>query len=116
MQNKIKSQTFVLFWLGLLTGALLILALFSANGADSVDMLGRLRRTTTTPTYVAPQVQYQVPAVQYQVPVYQPQQYVVPINGYDAPTQFNAGMQNAILKSGSLKSAPLTTSYDLPTQ
>lgn len=56
MQSKVKNQNFVLFWLGLLTGALLILALNMPSSAD--EEAAKLRRTA--PSYSAP-VQYTNP-------------------------------------------------------
>lgn len=49
-KSQIKHQSFVLFWLGLLTGALLILAFY---GMSNGDLEGRLRRESPT-MYQAP--------------------------------------------------------------
>lgn len=56
-KSQLKHQSFVLFWLGLLTGALLILAFYSL---DNADLEGRLRGRSPV-QYEAP-LQYSVPA------------------------------------------------------
>ena len=84
-----KKQNFILFWLGLLTGALLIVALYSAGGSE--DLLGKVRgRSYQVPTYAVPVYNYGTPT--YNIPAYNynaaslPQpNFVVPGNGYDTP-------------------------------
>ncbi|MDP4008310.1 MAG: hypothetical protein Q8P68_03915 [Candidatus Peregrinibacteria bacterium] len=67
IQTQRKNQYFVLFWLGLLTGALLIVALYSMDG-NSADLAGKLRRAPTA----APTYNYTTP------PAYNPQSYNSP--------------------------------------
>lgn len=66
LKSQNKSQTFVLFWLGLLTGALLVLALYSAmNTSDATDIFGRVRYSAPK---ITPQMQLQqyTPSLQYE--------------------------------------------------
>ena len=48
-QTHKKNQSFVLFWLGLLTGALLVVALYSASGSE--DLSGSLKKDASMKRY-----------------------------------------------------------------
>lgn len=99
VQTHKKNQNFVLFWLGLLTGALLIVALYSVGSSE--DLLGKVRgRTYQVPTYAVPAYSTQQPAYNYA----QPGGYIAPNalsplqygNGYDMPAGSGYG-SNSVL-------------------
>lgn len=102
IQTHKRNQNFVLFWLGLLTGALLIVALYSVGSSE--DLLGKVRgRTYQVPTYAAPSYSVQQP--NYSQPSFTPPSVVVPIqyggysvpaSGYEAPTGDGYGYNSVL--------------------
>ena len=68
-KSKNKDQNFVLFWLGLLTGALLIVAIYTMGSSDSGDLFGSVRKSAS---YQPVQVQEQ--------PIYGGSRFVAPLN------------------------------------
>lgn len=114
LQAHKKNQNFILFWLGLLTGALLILALYSVGGSE--DLLGKVRgRSYQAPTYSAPVSP--VPAYNYNSANVRQQNFEMPSSsiynpnvgqGYDMPTEdYNWGYNSV------LHVAPSTTGSTL---
>lgn len=74
-----KNQNFVLFWLGVLTGALLIVAFYTLGAGDADDMVGKLRVKSAN-TYTMPTDMYNG--------------YTMPTdmyNGYTMPTDMYNG-------------------------
>lgn len=104
VQAHKRNQNFVLFWLGLLTGALLIVALYSAGGSE--DLLGKVRgRTYQAPTYTAPAYSIQQPAYNYSQPGYLVPNVTSQVqydygaatgNGYDMPTGADYGYNSVL--------------------
>jgi hypothetical protein len=101
-----KNQNFVLFWLGLLTGALLIVTLYSVGTGGTADLLGNLRIKSTAPTYSMPGTNYSMPGTNYSMPG---TNYT---DGYSMP---GTNIMNDILRTPySMPGTNYTSGYSMP--
>ena len=97
-----KNQNFVLFWLGLLTGALFIVTLYSVGTGGTADLLGNLRIKSTAPSYSMPGNTYSMPG----------NTYSMPGNTYSMPD--NNFMNDILRTPYSMPGTNYTSGYSMP--